>query len=76
MTAHRQRVRRMLPEVGDTVRSFSRAERDSLAAELVVAVAWESAFLADPSCAVEAHVRCGLPELRATRISTSARHRF
>ena len=52
VTAHRPRVRRMLAEVEDAVRSFSRAEVDALVAELVVAVTWESAFLADPSGAV------------------------
>ena len=51
-TAHRPRVRRMLAEVEDAVRSFSRAERDALVAGLVVAVTWESAFLANPSGAV------------------------
>ena len=52
MTAHRPRVRRMLAEVEDTVRSFSRAEHDALVAGLVVAATWEPAFLADPSSAV------------------------
>ena len=52
MTAHRPRVRRMLAEVEDAVRSFSRTEHDTLVANVVVAVTWESAFLADPSGAV------------------------
>ena len=42
----------MLVEVEDAVRSFSRADRDALVAELVVAVTWKSAFLADPGGAV------------------------
>ena len=52
VTAHRPRVRRMLAEVEDAVRSFGRAELDAVVAGLVVAVAWEPAFLADPSGAV------------------------
>ena len=52
VTAHRPRVRRMLAEVEDAVRSFSRAEHDAVVAGLVVAVTWETAFLADPSGAV------------------------
>ena len=48
VTAHRPRVRRMLAEVEDAVRSFSRTEHDALVAGLVVAVTWELAFLADP----------------------------
>ena len=52
VTAHRPRVRRMLAEVEAAVRSFSRAEHDELRAGLVVAVTWESAFLADPGGAV------------------------
>ena len=42
----------MLAEVGDAVRSFSRAEHDALVTGLVVAAIWESAFLADPAAAV------------------------
>ena len=38
VTAHRPRVRRMLAEVEDTVRSFSRTEHDALVANVVVAV--------------------------------------
>ncbi len=52
VTAHRPRVRRMLAEVEDALRSFSRTEHDALVANVVVAVTWESAFLADPSGAV------------------------
>ncbi len=52
VTAHRPRVWRMLAEVEEAVRGFSRAEHDALVAGLVVAVTWESAFLADPSGAV------------------------
>ena len=52
VTAHRPRVRRMLAEVEDTVRSFSRTEHDTLVANVVVAVTWESVFLADPAAAV------------------------
>ena len=52
VTAHRPRVRRMLAEVEDAVRSFSRAEYDALVAGLLVAVTWEPAFLADPTGAV------------------------
>ena len=52
VTAHRPRVRRMLAEVEDAVRSFSRAEHDALVAGLNVAVTWEAAFLSDPSGAV------------------------
>ena len=49
VTAHRPRVRRMLAEVEEAVLSFSRTEHDALVANLVVAVTWEPAFLADPS---------------------------
>ena len=52
VTAHRPRVRRMLAVIEDALRVFSGRERDALAAGLVVAVAWEHAFLADPSNAV------------------------
>ena len=52
VTAHRPRVRRMLAEVAEAVRSFSRAEHDALLAGLVVAVTWEPAFPADPSGSV------------------------
>ena len=52
VTAHRPWVRRMLAEVEGAVRSFSRAEHDALMAGLVVAVTWESAFLADSGGAV------------------------
>ena len=52
VTAHRPRVRRMLVEVEDAVRSFSRADHDAPMVGLVVAVTWELAFLADPSGAV------------------------
>ena len=52
VTAHRPRVRRMLAEVEDALRSLSRAQHDALMAGLVVAVTWEGAFLADPGSAV------------------------
>ena len=59
VTAHRPRVRRMLAEVEDAVRSFNKAEYDALVAGLVVAVTWEPAFLADPSGAVWAPAFAG-----------------
>ena len=52
VTAHWPRMRRMLAEVEDAKRSFKRDDHDALMAGLVVAVTWESAFLADPSGAV------------------------
>ena len=52
VTVHRPRVRRMLAEVEDALRSFSRAQHDALMAGLVVAVTWEGTFLADPGSAV------------------------
>ena len=49
VTAHRPRVRRMLAVMEDALQVFSGRERDARAAGLVVAVAWEHAFLADPA---------------------------
>ena len=59
VTAHRPRVRRMLAEIEDAVLSFSRAEHDALVANVVVAVTWESLFMADPSGAVWAAAFAG-----------------
>lgn len=48
VTTHQPRLRRMLAEVEDAVRSFNRAESDALATGLVVAETCEAAFLVDP----------------------------
>ena len=52
VTAHRPRVRRMLVEVKEALRSFSPAEVQTLGEGLGVAVTWEAAFLANPNGAV------------------------
>lgn len=59
VTAHRLRVWRMLEEVKDALRSFNWANNDAQMAGLVVAVTWESAFMADPSGAVWAAAFAG-----------------
>ena len=52
VTTHRPRVPRMLAEVTDALRGFSPTEVQALERGLGIAVAWESAFLANPSAAV------------------------
>ena len=51
-TAHRPRVRRMLAEVEDVLRTFRRIDHDALANGLVVAATSESASLTDSGGAV------------------------
>ena len=60
VTAHRPRVRRMLAEVEDAVRSFSRAEVDALVAGLVVAGDVGAGVPGrSERCRLDVHLCCG-----------------